>query len=152
IFSHQVLEHVQNYEQAVSEMRRVLAKDGFCLHIFPPRTSLFEGHTNVPFGALINSPAYYKFWAKLGIRTNNQRELNSKEVAQHNYNYVKQNTNYLPEGELVKVFSKHFAKIDFVEGLYLKYRIQPVGGLIYRLPGVAWGIRTFVSRAILLRV
>lgn len=49
VFSNQVLEHVEDLDGVLSEIRRVLKPDGKSLHLFPSRDVWREGHCGIPF-------------------------------------------------------------------------------------------------------
>jgi len=83
VFSHQVFEHVQNYDEALAEIRRVLAPGGVSLHVFPPRWSLREAHTFVPFAGAFHPAWYLRLWAGLGLRNQFQQDLGAAETVDY---------------------------------------------------------------------
>jgi ubiquinone/menaquinone biosynthesis C-methylase UbiE len=121
IVSYTVFEHVQNYSEAISELARVLKPDGFCLHIFPSRYNPNETHIFVPFSTMIHSYWWLYIWAALGIRNEFQAGLSVKEKATDNYNYLKENTNYLSKNRIRKHFKQYFKEVMFCEKQFLKF-------------------------------
>lgn len=121
IFSDQVFEHVQNYSEAIYELRRILKPDGCCLHIFPSRYEPIESHKYVPFSTIIQSYSWLLFWAKMGIRKKSQSGLSVKEIANQNYNFLKNYTNYLSKKQITKEFKNYFKTVIYCENLFLKH-------------------------------
>lgn len=132
VFSEQVFEHVHNYPEAVHELRRIIKPGGSCLHFFPSRYQLFERHIWVPLAGVITSYPWLRFWAMLGLRTRNQRGLSAGEVAQRNYTFLRDRTNYLPKRLIRAHFEKHFASVEFAESRFLEHskRAQKFAPLI----------------------
>ncbi|MEW5755877.1 MAG: class I SAM-dependent methyltransferase [Pseudomonadota bacterium] len=120
VFSDQVLEHVQNYQTALSEISRVLKPSGVSLHIFPSRYRLIETHVYVPLGSIIQRQWWLSIWANLGIRNSNQKGKSAAEVTQRNYRYLTTCTNYLRKSDIRRYFRMYFTKVDFIEREYLK--------------------------------
>ena len=54
VVNNQVLEHVADLSAALSEIHRVLKKDGAVLSLFPSRDVFREGHIGIPFSALVS--------------------------------------------------------------------------------------------------
>ncbi len=121
IFSDQVFEHVQDYRQVVSEIARVLKPDGMCLHIFPSRYAPIEPHVYVPLASIIQSYWWLYCWALIGIRNEEQRGASANETATKNFNYLKNNTNYLSRRAISSQFLSHFRYVVFCERTFLKY-------------------------------
>lgn len=94
IISFYVFEHVQNWQQALAEIQRVLKPGGACLHIFPSKYCPVEPHLFVPFGGVIQSRAYLTLWAYLGIKNSYQKQLSRREVAAENIRYLSTCTTY----------------------------------------------------------
>lgn len=130
VLSDQVFEHVQDYDGALSEIRRVLKHDGQCLSFFPSRYSIIEVHVFVPLATIIQSYWWLRLWAGLGVRKPNQIGLKAEEVARSNYDYLTQNTNYLSKREIKKFVKVYFSNVEFAEDAFLKYSFR--GSLVKR--------------------
>ncbi|MBI4962368.1 MAG: class I SAM-dependent methyltransferase [Desulfomonile tiedjei] len=121
VVSWDVMEHVQDHKQALAEIKRVLKPCGRSLHFFPARYRVLEPHVYVPFGTLLQGPRYLYFWALMGIRTESQRNLTAREVAQKNYEFLKTQTKYLTKNRLTQLVCGYFGNIDFVERHFWKH-------------------------------
>jgi SAM-dependent methyltransferase len=147
VVSHQVLEHVQHYEEVLREIRRVLKADGVSIHIFPSRYTPVEPHVYVPLATIIRSMNWLKFWAYLGIRNEYQNDLPARKVAELNYQFLHISTNYLTKCELRHQFSKSFPFVLFVEKEYLAAG-EGYGSRIAKVPLVPAVFSALVQRVI----
>ncbi|MEM6780665.1 MAG: class I SAM-dependent methyltransferase [Pseudomonadota bacterium] len=121
VFSNMVFEHVQNYDEALKEIHRVLKPGGRMLHIFPPRLSFIELHILSPFAAAFHPKWYLSLWAKAGVRNSYQTELSAKDTVESNMRFLDDGVNYLPRTEIQKHFETYFSNFSFVKKLILKY-------------------------------
>ena len=153
VFSDQVFEHVQNYAETISEIRRVLKPDGFCLHIFPSRYKLIETHIKIPLSSIIQSYPWLYFWALAGIRNEFQSKLPARKVATLDYDYLRKSTNYLSKKQLTKEFKAYFNELIFCEKMFLKCsrRGKFLYGLSKVLPFIPALYSTFRSRVVFIR-
>lgn len=119
VFSFQVFEHVQNWPEALAEIKRVLKPGGYSLHIVPSRHRIIEGHVHVPFGSVFRGQTYLSLWARLGIRNDYQRDLSWREVAAINHTYLTTETKYHPRPAVKKIVQREFGNLRFVEEAYL---------------------------------
>jgi ubiquinone/menaquinone biosynthesis C-methylase UbiE len=124
IFSDHVMEPVFNYDETVSEMRRVLRQGGIALHIFPSRYRLVESHTKLPLAGCLNSAAWLRTWYALGVgsRTSFAKTSNPTESS---ISWLRSNTNYLPKRKLLQHFRSHFQQVRFIEGEALRSQGHP---------------------------
>lgn len=120
VFSHTVLEHVQNYDETLAEIKRVLGKNGVGLHTFPSKYRLVEAHTNVPFASVLKSYMWIYFWAIMGVRNERQVGMPAREVADRNYAFLRDRTNYLTKKQLKRQFRLYFSEVTFCESVFLK--------------------------------
>lgn len=117
VLSATALEHVLNLELVVRELARVTKPQGIGIHTFPPRYSVFEQHTFVPFGGIGKTFAYNLFWAVLGIRNQFQKGLSAVETARLNADYARKGTNYPPLREINRIGRKYFGIVRFAPQL-----------------------------------
>lgn len=153
IFSNNVFEHVQNYQETISELARVLKPGGYCLHFFPSRWRPIESHIYVPFSSVIQSNWWLYFWVLLGIRNEWQDCNTIKERNIRFYNYLRQETNYLSRQQLTREFGMKFNEVIFCEKEFLQFsrRGKYVFAMSRILPFVPYIYSTFRSRVILTR-
>lgn len=121
VVSDQVLEHVGDHLLTFKEIHRVLKPGGISLHIFPSCYMPIEPHVYVPFATMIQKKWWLYLWAILGVRTKMQRGLSALEVAEKNYEYLRDHTNYITKSQIVDYLQKYFINICFCEELFLKY-------------------------------
>jgi 2-polyprenyl-3-methyl-5-hydroxy-6-metoxy-1,4-benzoquinol methylase len=134
IITNQVMEHVQNYEETIVEMRRVLKPGGVCLHMFPSQLKPIESHVYIPFASIIRNYPYLLIWAILGVKKNDQVGMNAKTIAKANQTYLKTCTNYLSGKQILNYFQKGgFEKCFYIEDLFLKNSPNKRGRLLYKL-------------------
>lgn len=94
VISNQVLEHVQNYDETASELRRVLKPNGLGIHLFPPKLKPIEAHVYVPFSSIIRNRLWMIFWIWLGFRKADDKRRNVADVADEKISYLNSSTNY----------------------------------------------------------
>ena len=120
VLTNQVMEHVKDYESTLKEMSRVMKKGAIGLHIFPSRYRLIEPHVMVPMGTIIQNRQWLNLWALLGVKNHNQLNMRKKDIANYNFNYLYENTNYLNRSQIKHYFSLFFETVLFSESFYLK--------------------------------
>lgn len=152
VISFYVLEHVQNWEQALDEIKRILKPGGTSLHIFPSRYSLIEPHVFVPLASLFQGYHYLAFWAFWGIRNSYQTDKSWREAAKMNVEYLRTYTKYYPKAEIRRLVAGQFERISFPEGIYIKHHFGRVRRYLYPLsrtfPWVASLFSTFYTRVL----
>jgi SAM-dependent methyltransferase len=120
VVSNQVFEHVQNPRTAFAEIRRVLTTDGVSLHTFPGRYRVREGHTFVPFGSVVRTPWWLRFWAWVGIRNTYQRGLPARTVADQNHDFLTTHTLYLTRRQIRRLVPDVF----FAEAFQVEHALE----------------------------
>lgn len=133
VISFYALEHVQNWEQSLAEIKRVLKPGGTSLHIFPSRYSLIEPHIFVPFACFLQGYHYLAFWALLGIRNSFQTDKSWREVAKLNVEYLRMYTKYYPKAEMRRLVASQFDHVSFPERIYIKHHFGRVRHYLYPL-------------------
>lgn len=141
VISDQVFEHVQNYPEAIAEIRRVLKPGGVFLHIFPSRYIPIEPHLFVPLASFFHPHWWLTLWASLGVRNRYQSGWTRGKVVAENKQFLRTMTNYLREADLIKYFSAGFF-IHFAERQFMRYSQR---AKLFVLP---WLYRTFWSRCV----
>jgi ubiquinone/menaquinone biosynthesis C-methylase UbiE len=150
VISDQVFEHVQNYPEALAEIKRVLKPGGCGLHVIPSRYRFIEGHVFIPLATVIRSYPYLAFWAFLGVRNEYQQGLGWREVAKLNYDYLRNCTTYYKKPKIRRLILNEFGNVAFVESLFLKHNVGRINQYLYPLskvvPGIPALFSTFHSR------
>lgn len=152
IVSFYVFEHVQNWQQALAEIQRVLKPGGVCLHIFPSKYCPIEPHLFVPFGGVMQSRAYLTVWAFLGIKNSYQKQLRWQEVVADNTRYLRSCTTYYSKAEIIGRVAPYASNIAFVEDVYIKHHFGRVRRYLFplarRFPFVSSLFSTFYTRVL----
>ncbi|MCI5060014.1 MAG: class I SAM-dependent methyltransferase [Alphaproteobacteria bacterium] len=115
IISNAVLEHVQNKEEALNELDRILKLGGVGMHYFPSKYGFIETHVFVPFASVIRWYPYLYFWALMEIRKPNQKSMSAHEVVRSNQAYLENSTSYSSASEMKALFSRYSSRVEFVE-------------------------------------
>jgi SAM-dependent methyltransferase len=118
VFSTSTLEHVRNYDLALSEMARVMRPGGVAIHTFPARYVPVEPHIYVPFGGAIQRFPWFLLWACLGIRNQYQRHMGPIECAKNNLHYARTGLNYLKIKEILNIAGRHYREVELVSRLW----------------------------------
>jgi ubiquinone/menaquinone biosynthesis C-methylase UbiE len=144
----EVFEHVQDYPAALREIRRVLRPGGFALNVFPSRYTPLEPHVLVPFATVIQSRRWLAAWAHLGVRNSFQHGLSASETASKNERFLREETNYLPAGEILRLAREVFPSARFLpsERLASSARLH----YLARFPPAGCAYAAFRSRTLLL--
>ncbi len=152
IISDQVFEHVQNYPEALAEIKRVLKPGGSSLHIIPSRYRLIEGHLFIPLGGIFQGHRYLALCALLGIRNSFQQGQSWKEVADFNFEYLKNSTTYFTRSKIRRLFTAEFGNVSFVEPVFIKCHFGRVRRYLYpisrKIPFVSSVFCTLHSRVV----
>jgi SAM-dependent methyltransferase len=119
VISDQVFEHVQDYQVALDEIRRVTKGSGIGLHLFPSRYRLIEPHIGVPLACMIQSKWWLGLWAMLGFQPKTHGELSLQESVNKSHTFLKSRTNYLTKSTLRSCFDEYFDKVSFCEADFL---------------------------------
>lgn len=115
VISDQVFEHVQDYEAALSEIRRVLRPGGVSLHLFPPRFCLREPHTFVPLATIFQNHGWLLLWSALGVRNQFQGGKLTREVARLNHVFLREQTTYYSRHRLLQKARRVFPSARLIE-------------------------------------
>ena len=115
VFSVTVFEHVQDYDSALAEIRRVLKPGGVAVHVFPPPWKFLETHVFVPYASVFRPWWWLYLWALLGVRNRFQRGYSARQTADVNGAFLQNETNYLPKRRIREHVRRHFDECLFVE-------------------------------------
>jgi SAM-dependent methyltransferase len=143
-----VLEHAQNKRECFAEMRRILKRDGFAVHLFPARKFLpFEPHIYVPLANWLwpRCPLWwFAFWALTGVRNDSQKGMTWRDVAEKNKAYSASGLSYWSTRAIEQLANEVFGNCTWPMRFYL----ENAGGRYARWVGSLplRGMWDFISR------
>lgn len=111
IYANQVFEHVRNLDMMLRECARVLRNEGVLLTTFPPATCPMEVHLGIPLAHWLPSGSirtrYLQLFYGLGLRPRLEG-CSSKETAQKQDDYLREQTFYRTAGKTVALTTPYF--------------------------------------------
>jgi SAM-dependent methyltransferase len=153
IVNNQVMEHVEDLDQVLDELCRVLNPDGTLLSIFPSRDVLREGHIGIPFCHWFKAGSRIRFfytWAlrALGLGTWKDQASSPRQWAVDKLHWIDTHTRYRARADIFCSFNRHFTT-TMRERDYIAYRLRQTRALaplarLTHIPGVsAAGVSVF---------
>jgi SAM-dependent methyltransferase len=133
VFSVTVFEHVQDYDSALAEIRRVLKPGGIAVHVFPAPWKFLETHVFIPYASKLQAHWWLYLWALLGVRNRFQRGYSARRTADVNYAFLKNETNYLAKPRIRAHVLRHFEECQFAEEAAFSRRIYACFSRLPRL-------------------
>jgi len=121
VVSNQVLEHVGDHRHFFGEVERVLVPRGSSVNLFPLGHYVYEGHLLLPFVHRIRSDdarrEYIAALSRIGLgKFRSQRAstgVTLDEFAERHSDYMNYWTNYLSEGEMLRVAASARLRASF---------------------------------------
>lgn len=117
VVSTTVLEHAQNSEELLGEVKRVLKPGGLSMHILPGKWYLpTEPHIFVPLVSWMwpRVPRWWlALWAHLGVRSEAQRGLSPAEVTEQNLRYAKNELCYRSTRAWSRISLRIFGNVEW---------------------------------------
>lgn len=140
VTNNQVMEHVENLDQVLSELARVLKPGGKVLSIFPEKSSMREGHIGIAFLHWFPKKSLFRvyfcaFWRALGFGyfKNNKSYIQfSKEACE----WLDKWTFYRKRADIDSIYQHHFVNLIHLEDYWLKYRLGKRAVYIDWVPAV----------------
>lgn len=154
VCSNFVFEHVEDMDQALFEVRRVLKPGGIFLNLFPTLGVLREGHCGVPLAHLFTrSPSiqrpYLLAWRILGFGYH-KRGKGRREWASDFSAWLGAYTHYRSKRTVFRHYRRWFDKVERLEADFLAYRLEARGMLktarLARLPLLSWAGKAIAYR------
>ena len=128
VISNMVFEHVENLDEALSEIKRVLKPGGKFLALFPTEDCWWEGHCKLYFAHWFSSkPRVLKFYLKLmkrlgfGEKTNESPEVWATRFEK----YFKSSVFYRSKSHIIRSWKNKFGEEpDGLESDYILFRLR----------------------------
>jgi SAM-dependent methyltransferase len=139
ILNNQVLEHVENIDDVLTEMYRTLKPGGYVLSLFPHKGVWREGHSGIPFLHWFRKSSrfrimYAAFFRILGFgyyKKNKTILKWSRDFCE----WLDQWTHYRSYRDIELSFKKHFCSIDHIEVEWFDYRLKKFNKILKIIPG-----------------
>jgi SAM-dependent methyltransferase len=126
VVNNYVMEHVENLDAVLCEIRRVLKPGGVVLSLLPDKGVWKEGHCGLPFVHWFRKSTL-RLWYVLvlrffgfGIHTEGKTRL---EWAIHMCNYLDKWTHYRPYSVIRAAYRKHLSDVRHIEREWLLKRV-----------------------------
>lgn len=147
VISNQVLEHVQDTDFFLGEVRRTLAEGGFSAHLFPLRNMIWEGHIHIPLANRFRNRdvlrSYIRVMSRLGIgRFPDHRSalgVGLAEFAEQHADYMLFFTHYLEYAETLRLAQRRQLRASF--RYTREYYTRKLRSLASIPPGFEYGRR-----------
>jgi ubiquinone/menaquinone biosynthesis C-methylase UbiE len=153
ILSETVFEHVQNTDETIAELARVLKPGGATLHYFPAKYCPVENHLFIPFASFFRPYPYIWLCTALGLSKKKPRQMSLTAFAHQCRNYLLTGTKYLSTPQIRSAFGRHFPHIRFVEKTAIRHSPSrltvTLGEKLGFLPFLPWIFRNFKAVVIL---
>jgi SAM-dependent methyltransferase len=109
IISEHVIEHVENFEEFVIELERLIKTNGRCYHVFPSKFRFIEPHLYMPLVHLFPKNFLRKclIYSLLKLNIEPNWDLNQKDKLETYYNYSINKTFYRSLRDLFTIFRKY---------------------------------------------
>jgi SAM-dependent methyltransferase len=113
VFSEQVVEHVEDIDQMISEIARITKKGGVGVHVYPGSRSIVEVHLHMPWVHWLPKNKLRYWYLILAVQRGQcplWPEAEGKTVAEKAlvfYNYLNQKTHYRDVRELVRILGNY---------------------------------------------
>ena len=150
VISTQVLEHAQNKDTCLREIRRVLKPGGWSMHQLPSKWFLpTEPHIFVPLVNYLwpNVPSsWLSLWALLGVRNSFQRGKGWREVADLNQEFCRTGLAYSSRRDLRRVSEAVFGNFEVATDFYIDHAGGGAAAVARKIPLrrlMRWWVSTF---------
>jgi len=126
VINKEVMEHVENLDEALAEIHRVLKPGGKVLSLFPDKGIWREGHCGIPF--LHWFPKYSRpriLWAAAFRFLGMGHHKGGKGVMRWSKDFCEwldKYTWYRSRDEIDRTYKKHFSEIEYIEDSWMRER------------------------------
>jgi SAM-dependent methyltransferase len=145
IVNNQVFEHVEDLDFVLSEIRRVLKRDGVLLSMFPSKDVVREGHCGVPLAhRFAKYPRFGYYWLLVGRLLGfgyHKKTMSPEDWARNFQHWLNHYCTYRSKDEIVAAFQRHGLPVQGIEEEYIRFRglwpftpwmFRKLGGMVLR--------------------
>lgn len=127
ITSNQVFEHVEDMDNVLDEIHRVMKKGAIFLCLFPSKGVIREGHIGIPFAHWFPKGSRLRYFLTLafrclGIGYVKPNHRTKRQWTKDALAWIDNYTVYRDKDEIFRTFSRFF-EIKLIEDDYIKYRL-----------------------------
>lgn len=126
VLNNQVMEHVEDLDAVLGEIRRVMKPGGILLSLFPDRGVWREGHCGIPFLHWFPKESGARVWYATALRLlglgHHTAGLGPYAWSRGACSWLDRWTHYRPRHEINALFDRHFVDICHIEDDWLELR------------------------------
>jgi SAM-dependent methyltransferase len=127
VINNQVLEHVEDIEVVLAEIRRVLRPGGVVLSLFPDKGVWREGHCGVPFIHWFPKQSQPRVWYTAAFRAlgfgYHKSGKSVMQWSEHACDWLDKWTHYRTRRDIHASFGRHFESLAHIEDYWFGLRI-----------------------------
>ncbi|BCF98256.1 hypothetical protein PPGU19_028250 [Paraburkholderia sp. PGU19] len=127
VINNQVMEHVDNLDNVLAEVRRVLKPGGKVISLFPDKGVWREGHCGVPFLHWFPKGSRTRIYYAAACRAfglgYHKQDKNVIGWSQEFCEWLDKWTYYRPRREIDATYDKYFCDVVHIEDYWLKLRL-----------------------------
>src|SRR5258706_5525903 len=113
VVNNQVFEHVEDIDFVLSEIRRVLKRDGVLLSMFPSEDVIREGHCGIPLAhRFARYPRFGYYWLLLGRLLGfgyHKKEMPPQQWAKNFQHWLNHYCTYRSKDKIMLAYQRHWS-------------------------------------------
>jgi SAM-dependent methyltransferase len=126
VVNNQVMEHVENMDVVLAEIRRVLKPGGTVLSLFPDKGVWREGHVGVPFVHWFPKQTQFRVWYTAAFRLlglgYNKENQSLMQWSHFQCEWLDKWTHYRSRSAIHRSYGKYFEGLKHIEDHWLRMR------------------------------
>jgi SAM-dependent methyltransferase len=138
VINNQVMEHVENIDIVLAEIRRVLKPGGAVLSLFPDKGVWREGHVGVPFVHWFPKRTKFRVWYAAAFRLlglgYNKENKSPMQWSHFACEWLDKWTHYRSRSAIHSSYGKYFEGLKHIEDHWLRMRAGAKQPLVSILP------------------